>query len=284
MNPLVPTTLQRVSAVATLPAIAMRIIRLADDPSSTSDDMLEVLSSDPALATRVLKVVNSAFYGRPRQVATTYAAIQLLGVSAIRNIAVAASLTRIYRGGRTVAGFDAASLWMHSVAVGAAARRLALLNGKCAPDEAMLAGLLHDVGVVVSLQAWLPGFTSLIASVNANHLLDFRDAERQIIGADHEQFGEGLCDQWHFPKPLALSCGYHHHPLDLPEGDRLLPSLVHVADILAARADIGFTRTVLNHEVIADVRELLGLTERDLESVEESLKEDSSQAMMLFAA
>ena len=102
MTDIVPATLQRVSAVATLPAIAMRIMRIADDPMATSDAMHEVLSSDPALAARVLKVVNSAFYGRPRQVSSTYAAIQLLGVSAIRNIAVAASLTRIFRGGRSV--------------------------------------------------------------------------------------------------------------------------------------------------------------------------------------
>ena len=107
MNDVVATTMRRVSAVATLPAIALRVMRIAEDPAATSDAMFQVLASDPALSTRVLKVVNSAYYGRPRQVASTFAAIQLLGVGAIRNIAVAASLTRMFKGGRAVPGFDA---------------------------------------------------------------------------------------------------------------------------------------------------------------------------------
>lgn len=284
MTDIVPATLQRVSAVATLPAIAMRIMRIADDPMATSDAMHEVLSSDPALAARVLKVVNSAFYGRPRQVSSTYAAIQLLGVSAIRNIAVAASLTRIFRGGRSVAGFDAPSLWVHSVGVGAAARRLAEVTTSIPPEEALLAGLLHDIGIMVSMQAWLPEFTAVVAATTADPFSDFRDVERQIVGADHEQFGAALCAEWQFPTPLVLACGHHHDPMALPESERALPLLVQLADVLATRADIGFTRTVLGRVVSPQLLEAVGIRAVDLEPIERGLTEDLTQAMLLFAA
>ena len=120
----VRSALKRVTTVATLPASAVRIMKIAENPMSTEDELLEVLEGDPPLAARVLKVVNSAFYGRPRQVGSTAAAMRLLGVNAIRNVALAASLNRLFRGGRTVPGFDADEVWTHSVAVGTAARRL----------------------------------------------------------------------------------------------------------------------------------------------------------------
>ena len=283
MNDVVATTMRRVSAVATLPAIALRVMRIAEDPAATSDAMFQVLASDPALSTRVLKVVNSAYYGRPRQVASTLAAIQLLGVGAIRNIAVAASLTRMFKGGRAVPGFDASALWIHSVAVGAAARRLADVTRKVAPDEALLAGLLHDIGVLIGLQAWLPEFTAVISATNDDTTLSFSDAEAQIIGATHEAFGAALCAQWQFPAALMNVCGHHHHPMALPASEQLLPALVHVADVLAARSKVGYARTVAPTGIEPGVLELLGIIEADLEAIVLALPEDASQAMALFA-
>ena len=281
---IVPITLQRVSNVATLPAIALRIIRIAENPTATSDELHDVLKSDPALAARVLKVVNSAFYGRPRQVASTSAAIQLLGVSAIRNIAVAASLTRMFRGGRHLVGFDASALWVHSVAVGAAAKRLAELSNTVPPEEALLAGLLHDIGVLVSMQAWMPEFSAVVAAPSADPALPCEEAEPQIVGADHEQFGEALCEQWRFPNTFSLVCGHHHDPLALPAAQRALPVLVHAADVIAARAGIGFCRTVQTHVLAPAILQELGLTEQQVRTVEDALTSDFSQAMTLFAA
>lgn len=283
MNPVVQATMQRMSSVATLPAIAMRIIKIAENPAATSDELHDVLSTDPALAARVLKVVNSAFYGRPRQVASTYAAIQLLGISAIRNVAIAASLTRMFRGSRSMAGFDATALWIHAVAVGATARRLAERVRGVPPEEAMLAGLLHDIGMLVSLQAWTPGFLAVAAAAAADPRLEFREIEKQIIGAEHQELGEALCESWYFPDALSRSCGHHHEPMELPEHQRRLPCLVHVADILAARAEYGFSRTVLSRDIQPDVLDVLGLSADDLATVELGMPEDFAQAMVLFA-
>lgn len=279
----VQSALQRVTNMATLPVSALRIMKIAEDPASTEEDLLEVLEGDPALAARVLKVVNSAFYGRPRPVGTTGAAMRLLGVNAVRNIALAASLSRLFRGGRTVPGFDAADLWTHSVAVGTAARRVAERCHGVLPDEAMLAGLLHDIGMLVQLQSALPEFGALIAATATDAALPFADAEREWFGATHEAFGYGLCMQWRFPEALAMSCGYHHDPLRLPEIQQRLPAVVHVADVLAARMKAGFTRSVGRTEPLHGVCEMLGLTAQALTDVEAQLGADVEQTLGLFA-
>jgi len=280
---IVTSALKRVTTVATLPASALRIMKIAEDPTSTEDALLEVLEGDPPLAARVLKVVNSAFYGRPRHVASTGAAMRLLGVNAIRNVALAASLNRLFRGGRTVPGFDAGELWTHSVAVGSAAHRLAERCLGIPPEEAMLAGLLHDIGLLVEIQASITEFSSLIAATSQNASLAFADAEMQWLGATHEEFGKALCEQWRFPDALAKACGHHHDPLALATEDQRLPAIIHVADVLAGRAGGGFTRSVGRDVPRDGVCELLGLSASDLAEIEAQLGSDVEQTLGLLA-
>jgi HD-like signal output (HDOD) protein len=283
MSAIVQETLRRVTTVETLPSIAAAIMRIADDPTSTSDALDALLSSDPALASRVIKVVNSAFYGRSGNVASTAQAIRLLGVQAIRNIAVAASMTRMFRGGHAVPGFDPPSLWVHAVAVGAAARKLAEMTKLVPPEEALLAGLVHDIGMLVEMQVWLPEFSAVLTAVDADATLEFTDVEQSIIGATHEAIGEALCREWKFPRDLALAVGHHHNPMALPPDARVLPSMVHMADVIAARADIGYTRTVRSREIAPEIFRVIGLRPDDLESIEHALVSELTQAMVLFA-
>ncbi|QJR37935.1 HDOD domain-containing protein [Gemmatimonas groenlandica] len=279
----VRTALKRVTTVATLPTSAMRIMQIAEDPTSTENELLEVLEGDPPLAARVLKVVNSAFYGRPRQVGSTAAAMRLLGVNAVRNVALAASLNRLFRGGM-VPGFDASALWTHSVAVGTAARRIAERCRGIPPEEAMLAGLLHDIGLLVAIQASYIEFTGLIAATLKDASISFADAETHWLGATHEVFGKALCEQWRFPHALTMACGHHHDPMALAEHDRRLPAVIHVADVLAGRVGGGFTRMVGREAPADGVCELLGLHASDLAAIEAQLSSDIEQSLGLLAA
>ena len=280
----VGSALKRVTTVATLPASAIRIMKIAENPMSTEDELLEVLEGDPPLAARVLKVVNSAFYGRPRQVGSTAAAMRLLGVNAIRNVALAASLNRLFRGGRTVPGFEAMELWTHSVAVGTAARRIAERCRGIPPEEAMLAGLLHDIGLLVAIQASPTEFALLIAATSQDSATSFAESETKWLGATHEAFGQGLCEQWRFPDALAKACGHHHDPMALAVADQRLPAIIHVADVLAGRVGGGFTRSVGRDVPRDGVCALLGLSVDDLAEIETQLSGDVEQTLGLLAA
>jgi len=111
--------------IATLPEVTIKIIEIVEDPKSTVKDLHGVIKNDPALSVKILKVVNSAFYGLPGHVASVDRAIILLGLSAVKNISIAASIARLFKGRRISEQFSAGDLWRHSVGVAVAARALA---------------------------------------------------------------------------------------------------------------------------------------------------------------
>ncbi|MBL8991041.1 MAG: HDOD domain-containing protein, partial [Phycisphaerae bacterium] len=144
--------IREISHIATLPEVTLKIIRLVEDPSSTAQDLHQVIAKDPALSTRILKVVNSAFYGLPGQIGSINRAIVLLGLNAVKNIAIAASLAKLFKGGQLTPSFSAKDLWSHAAATAAATKMIADKLRIGLSDEAFLAGLIHDVGLMVMMQ------------------------------------------------------------------------------------------------------------------------------------
>src|SRR3954469_14355900 len=181
--------IKKVSSIATLPEITAKIIATVEDPKSTPAHLHKIVAHDPALVTRILKVVNSAFYGLPGQIASIERAIVLLGLNAIKNIAVAASLGQMFRGVKLCEGFTAQDLWKHCVGVGVVARDLAKQMKVPLVDEAFLAGMIHGVGILVSLQV-APEPTRLVcekAKLHTEGDFDFCALERQMMGGiDHQ--------------------------------------------------------------------------------------------------
>jgi len=279
---IVKQAIQEISHIATLPEVTLRIIQLVEDPESTAQDLNKVISNDPALGARILKVVNSAFYGLPGQIGSINRAIVLLGLNAVKNIAIAASLAKLFRGGRISPHFNARDLWTHSISVATGTRLLADRVGLGLPDEAFLAGLIHDIGIMVEVQARRTKFVEMMEKVDADPSLSFRDAEKQVIGATHEQFGAGLCRLWKFPSSFAYVTGHHHNPMALPENHRTLASLVHLADLAAVRNKLGFARDVEIDQPDAGLLEQLTLRVSDFEEVCQQLPEATREANTLL--
>lgn len=272
----------RLGQLATLPSVTLRIMRLADDPAATGDALDQLLSTDPSLGARVLRVVNSAFYGLPGTVNTTNAAIVRLGFSAIRNIAIAASLTRMFRGGRLNEHFDARDLWHHSVAVAEAARLVARVSRKAGSEEALLAGLLHDIGIVVAMQTCRSELEALLSSLAQLPDVPFTDLEESHLGTTHGELGAALSRSWKFPASLGFVTGYHHNPMALDAEDRALPAIVYVADKLAAQSNLGYTRTVSSTPISPAVLRWLGLDEAALDAVRAVLPEATAAATQIL--
>lgn len=265
---------KQLSHIATLPEVTLGIIELVEDPNSSAQDLNALIGRDPALSARVLKVVNSAFYGLPRQIGSINRAISLLGLNAVKNIAIAASLAKLFRGGALCDRFDAKELWAHSIAVATASKLLAKEARKSSGDEAFLAGLMHDIGVMVALQTdrakLVKVFGDMQFDADGNPLIDFRMVERAVFGADHGHFGEALCEQWKFPRSLALACGHHHDPMRAPAESRHIPWIVYIADRLATENE-GFRIDLLDRTIATEALDALGLTEAQLDSVREQL-------------
>ncbi len=270
----VQSAIREISHIATLPEITLKIINLVESPTSTATDLHNVISKDPALCTRILKVVNSAFYGLPSQVGSINRAIVLLGLNAVKNIAIAASLAKLFKGGALTPTFSAKELWTHSVAVGAGSRMIAQHLKLGLTDEAFLAGLLHDIGVMVELQFDRNRLVQVIERCEAapeNQPADMLAIEDEVFGANHQDFGAGLCEKWKFPRSFMGVTGYHHRPLDLPAENRLLATIVAVADKISAQCKAGFHLDNPSVEVPKAWLDELKLTTEDLEIIKSKL-------------
>jgi len=275
---IIDKALSAVGDIATLPEVTIKIIEIVEDPDSTARDLHHVIKSDPALSVKVLKVVNSAFYGLPGQVASVDRAIILLGLSAVKNIAIAASIARLFKGNRISEQFTASDLWRHSVAVAVGARAIA----ECSPhpvmsDEIFVAGLIHDIGMLVERQAYADEFADVIERCS-QEASSFLAVERELIGADHQAFGVGLTTKWKFPRHLRASVGFHHNPESLSVELRNMATLIHTADVLACHEQIGFYLTAQTESITEEMLDTLGVTPQQIEEVRQSLPEQVADA------
>ncbi len=261
------TLIQKCSQIAILPQIALRIISLVENEDSTAEELIEIISQDPAIAARLLKLVNSSYYGMSGKISTIKQAVMLLGIATVKNIAIAATLVKQIRGGRITSDFDSVELLTHSITVATCAMMLAPQSAAISADEAFLGGIMHDIGILIEMQACGPDFVRVIQKLAADEQLTFRMAEEELIGASHEAIGLAWCKAMKFPRSLQLAVGYHHRPLALDVEDRQLPAMIHIADVLAASLGLGYTRTVETKSVDPGLLDSLLLTETQLKTV-----------------
>ncbi len=286
---IVEEAIKGISHIATLPEITVKIIELVEDPTSTAQDLHNIIQNDPALCSRILKVVNSAFYGLPGQIGSINRAIVLLGLNAVKNIAISASLAKLFRGGELCPNFSARQLWMHAVGTATGAKLIADHLKLGAGDEAFLAGLTHDIGIMVEMQSnrakLIEVVTSCTPDADGTPKRCMREVEREVFGADHEQFGRGLCEKWKFPQVFAQVTGHHHAPLELPAGARTMASLIYVADRLAAGLEPEpFRLDLPSLEMSTSVLDELKLAEGALVTLREKLPAAVDDVSQLLAA
>jgi len=283
----VATAIKEISHIATLPEITLRIIELVEDPKSTAQDLHNVISNDPALCSRILKVVNSSFYGLPGQIGSINRAIVLLGLNAVKNIAIAASLAKLFRGGDLTNSFSARHLWTHSNAVAATSKIIADSLKLGLSDEAFLAGLMHDIGIMVEMQFDRNKLIEAIDQLGLDSAgvpaVDMLEVENNVFGASHQEFGAALCEKWKFPKSFALVTGYHHRPLEVPEESQTLTSIVYLADRLTAGQDEGFRMDLTSTDVDSGVKDILKLTNEQIETLQSTVNEKLANLDQLLA-
>jgi putative nucleotidyltransferase with HDIG domain len=282
----VASAIAEISHIATLPEITLKIIELVEDPNSTARDLHKIIANDPALCSRILKVVNSAFYGLPRQIGSINRAIVLLGLNAVKNIAIAASLTKLFRGGELCSRFSAKELWIHSIATAAAAKLVCDELKLNMSDEAFLAGLIHDIGIMVEVQSMrhelLQVFEEMTFDNNGAPTSDMREIEERVLGANHEAFGAGLCEAWKFPKSFTFVTRHHHAPMELAADSRTLTSIVYVADRISAVCGYGFRTDLQSLDFEPEVIAELNLSTEQIESIKERLPQSYDEIEATF--
>jgi len=229
---------------------------LMNDPNSSAEDISAVINTDPALATRLLKVVNSPFYGFPSQINTISRAITIIGTRELIHLVLATSVINSFNGiPSSLINID--EFWRHSLACAIAAKQLALKCGQRAAERFFLAGLLHNIGSLVIYQSMPELAKEAINSAKFGNEVIYL-SEQRVMGFDHTEVGQALVKAWRLPSSLGDVARYHHTPTESEEF-ALEVAIVHIADILVSSAQLGHSGD--NHVPPLDAKawDLLGI-------------------------
>jgi len=226
----------------TLPAVAMEGIRRALNPAGSLEDLAGIVEMDPPLTAKVLKVANTPYYGRSEKVSTLQEAFSILGFPVLRSVVLSVSAMELFSDQEEDYGLDLGGLWTHSIGTAVWARRLAgLATPEVDPEEAFVAGLLHDIGKVILCNTIQGGYRGILRHA-VEHGVPLYRAERECIGYDHCDASLWLMEQWKLP-PVYRDVVFHHHhagsdllPRPIP---RALCKIVQLSDRLCYRYGIG---------------------------------------------
>lgn len=225
-----------VASLVSLPEVCIQVNSMADDDCSSAADIAQVISQDPGLTARLLKIANSSFYRFPSKIETVSRAVTIIGMRELRFLVLAASAIRSFDR-ISNDDIDMASFWRHSVYCAVIARILAARCRVLHGERLFVAGLLHDVGSLVMLTR-IPDLVQVMRFRAYQASMPMYQAEREIFDTDHGEVGAELMKMWRLPDSLQTAAAYHHEPQHAQEY-ALEACLVHIANILAHLAELG---------------------------------------------
>jgi len=201
-----------ISELVSLPEACVRINEMVDDPAYSADDIGKVISSDPGLTVRILKIANSPFYGLSSEVDTVSRAITVLGTVQLRDLVLASSACKTFEGiPNDLMTMD--EFWHHSIFCGITARKLANSCMLGRGEALFIAGLLHDVGQLILFNKCPVDAKKVLLRSKITHSeSEIHLIEQQIIGFDHMDVGSVLTKQWKLPPCLQECVSFHHTP------------------------------------------------------------------------
>ncbi|PKN23124.1 MAG: hypothetical protein CVU68_02140 [Deltaproteobacteria bacterium HGW-Deltaproteobacteria-3] len=214
--------LKKVKDLPTISAVANEINACDKNDSLTAKSLGTIISRDPALTATVLKLANSAYYGMAREITSTERAVTILGFDTIKSLALAISVFHVFKNQEGQL-FDLKGLWYHSLAVGLAAKHLALHSpiltcDKALPEQAFICGILHDIGKIAFAQNLPTELAEILKQTRSGNLAQ-HEIEKSILGFNHQKAGQAMADAWNFPVDYQTVIRMHHAPSAAPAGD-----------------------------------------------------------------
>ena len=273
--------LGRCPELPSMPAVALRILNLCQQSEPDLDEIAKLLSRDPALAAKLLRLTNSPAYGLKSKVATVSHATMILGLNAIQTLALSFSLVKnLQQHDRQPMSW----FWRRSLLSAVAARELAVAVGCPQSEEAFLGALLQDIGILALRQLREPRYESVSAQAGADHAR-LATEEKELFGTDHAGIGGWLCERWKLPPVLCLAVTGSHSLQQLPESTH--PDIAKIARIVAVSglvADIWMrdhTATATAEAREASER-FLGVPSAALDQILLRVAENSNEVAALF--
>ncbi len=261
---------KQVHELPTLPVVALKLLKLTSEDSSKAADLAKIVETDPAIAAKVLRLVNSAHYALRRKVSSLSHAVVILGFTAIRAMALEVTLFEQLVRHDPVKRFDRMFFWRHCLSVAGLSKAMATATGHPDPEEVYAAGLLHDIGKLIldvygkiSYRHFLQGYSRTAAGPLISE-------EKNYIGITHDQIGAFFCAEWKIPPAITVAVLFHHDQFAdrcLSERDKLLCAIVALADFITWTQGIGSVEVAAQPSLEPDIEQVLPLEELDMRSL-----------------
>lgn len=263
----------------TPPIVFHQIQKVINDPKTSAGQIASILSEDPAMSVKVLKLTNSAFYGLSREVDSVKQAVVIVGLEAIKNLVLSASVLDMFKGKHVNQEFED-KFWRHSLATAFCSRMMARrLRAKAMvdADAAFSSGLLHDIGKII-LCSFLPDeYRRFDEERRRDTQAETYVVEDRVLGYNHTQIGSLLAMQWKLPHRLTEAITFHHHP-QLSESEEPLVHVVHLANYISKKTFYDSDESHLTGACDPRVLITLGIQETDMDGLTDLLREEYLKA------
>ncbi|MHB8773359.1 MAG: HDOD domain-containing protein [Syntrophales bacterium] len=256
--------LQTAKDLPPMPQTTLKAHEIIKDPNASFEDLASVLEMDQALATRVLRMANSPYYGMSGSVSSIKHASTILGLKVLEELIVMAWSTKALADRMEGYGLDSGDLWQHSLGVAFGSKIIAAAKNPGIANDAFSAGLIHDVGKLV-LDPYIEERRDAFNGFLAGGTESFLSAEKAILGFDHAEMAAELCANWNVPQILTTAIRYHHNP-SASDGYQLA-YIVHMADVIAMMSGMGSGIDGLQYHMDQEVMAKLGMSSDDMSTV-----------------
>ncbi len=271
--------LEKLNDIPTLPVVATRVTELINDPNSSSGDIADVLKKDQVLTAKVLKLINSPYYGIPGEVTDVKRALAYLGFNTLAQLVLSISVISVFKENNS--RFSLQSFWKHALGTAVASEVIAKKIGYAKPEECFTCGLLHDIGKIVLLKIAPEEFMGVV-NLAEKEKISFFEAERRLEVPSHGYLGEYIADKWRLPMVIRMSIRYHH--TDVSQMETILESMkrvvqtVSLANQIVVKENIGYSGNASGGLVTPEALTTLGLTENDVQPIVERVQNDFDNA------
>ena len=256
--------LRSVRDLPPMPQTVVKAREIMADPNSDFKSLANLFETDQAIATKVLKLANSPYYGMGGKVSSIQHASVVLGHKALGELITMGGTASLLGKSLDGYGLDAGALWKHSLAVAFGAKMIADLKEPSLSNDAFTSGLIHDAGKLI-LDKYIAERWQLIEDFMGNERVTFLDAEKSILELDHSEAAFEVCGAWNIPKSLTTAIRYHHHPNRSHEN--ILAYIIHVADAIAMMTGLGLGIDSTFYVMDDKAMEFIGLNEGDINKI-----------------
>jgi putative nucleotidyltransferase with HDIG domain len=266
-----------------LPTTVAKVLEVCNNPQTSPADLNHVISLDPVLVGRVLKLINSAYYGLGQQVTNLVRAIIMLGINTVKNLALSTAVMGSLSSKKDLKGLDMDGFWRHSLCVGVSSKILARKRGIDAKltEEYFAAGLLHDIGKI-PLNAILSTEYMLTVSVADRERMSLYRSEINTLGLSHCVAGASIVTAWKLDGPVGDSIVHHHDHLEYSGNFKDILYSVAVSNWFASVMDIGFSGDRWPEKIEPSVWEALNVNREIFDEIEPVVKSELEKAKVFL--